>query len=611
MKTVVIAETESQVDWALSQKDMLIIPVSSRAQYHLVQKRVDPSYYLELNPDKKTSQLFIDLGHKFANNWFTDFEDQLQIQGANFGVFCRMHWLFFIPEILRSYFVVSQIIKKYQPNKIIIFPKDQNLSVVDDDRRLESFVVERLDKTLLKRGVSVEKRYLTDGTISGPIFSATNFKRYFDYFYQNPEDILKGISLLWQEKFNKKRTTEIPFADLVLHSQRHIITDSIPLLKEIHKAKLNLLIIADSLLLSQRLILEKNGIQYIDYNDIALSKIPTVDVSRLKNFWQGFKDSKQYKTLLKKYSLDYLKKAIDAQFEELFDKYILEVAWALKVANGILKSSKPRAMLLSGNSGRRGLAFAFAARRQKVTSFLFQHGVDIPPVQSSNIFDYMIVWGRYWQRWYSKNMRLPKSKFYSAGWFYADNISNEIKGFKNISSNRRPIVFFPLAYYMIDNYKLLTIVSKVIREFAKSGRYRLIIRPHPGQNFPIDLERYTDNADIEWDLGKNLDRQLQKCDLILTLGTTVGLRAMLWQKPLIHLKILDVIDEVDFKSNGAAIEITKVKQIIPTINRLLSNKEAQEKMLRGQKKFILDNCFSLDGNCSARVLDFVRQQINL
>lgn len=607
MKTIVIAQNSEQVNWALRHNLSDIIPVTSDAQFAFLKRGKDPSFYLSLNPNKKLSQKYIDAGENFANNWYRNYEKHLQIDGASFGIFCRMHWLFLLPEIFRSQHVVKQIVKKYHPDEIVIFPKDEQLAIVNCNRPLESLVAKSLKPTLLKNIIVREEIQLKSKKNIRPI-SVSNLKRYFHYFIQSPLDILRI-----NRSINRKQN--ITKADIVLHTQRHIIIDSLPFIKEIAERGLKILIVADSLLLMQRIFLKKNNVKYIDYDLIPNSYTNRTEILALQKFWKNLKYSEPYQNLLKDHDLLELKPLIDLQFQELFDKFILESSKALFIANKVLSQSKPRAMILAGNSGRRGLAFAFKAREKQILSFLFQHGLDIKPIQSSNIFDFMIVWGTYWKSWYSRQLRIPSKKIFSSGWFYVDNLKEHINKvfFDSLKIKDRPVILFVLADYMIDNYKLFFIVGEVIKEFSKLSKYKLIIRPHPGQSFPINLERHIkpdSGIKVEWDLGQNLDDQIVKSDLVIALGTTAGMRAMIWKKPVIHLKINDVIDVINLSSHGAAVVIKQIRELVPAIKSLLAGSNKLKNMLAGQKTFLLENCGEFDGNSSKRIVDFILNKLS-
>ena len=210
-------------------------------------------------------------------------------------------------------------------------------------------------------------------------------------------------------------------------------------------------------------------------------------------------------------------------------------------------------------------------------------------------------------------LRIPSEKIFSSGWFYIDNLKVQINKyykiyFDSMKVKDRLVILFVLADYMIDNYKLLFIVSDVIKEFSRMSKYKLIIRPHPGQSIPINLERHIKpdiGINVEWDLGSNLDDQVLKSDLVISLGTTAGMRAMIWKKPVIHLKINDVIDEINLSSHGAAVEVKQIQDLVPVIKSLLNGSNKLKNMLSGQKAFLLENCGEFDGDSSKRIADFI------
>lgn len=615
MKSVVIAENSRQVNWAIKNGYRNIIPCTYSSQLELAKANVDPEFFLQFLPPSNEAQTYLDTADSFANHWYEQLRYKLSIGNGNLGVFSRTHWLFFIPELLRSHYILTKILAHYQPDEMIIFPKEERLDVATDTRNLLTFLLRtshNYRKWTNTREITLDLNNVNNSLV------LNNIHKYVRQFLKKPEDIPLAISTLLQKQQQVKITpaTDVSPVELLLQLQRHIFIDSLPLLKELKERHIKFKIVSDSLLLSQRIILRKAGIDFWEYQNLMPKSEYSENLDSLVKFWDSWRVSTSYEFLLKKNRLHDFTTQMTLQFEAIFTRFAKEVCRAMAKADLVFQKTLPRGVILAGNSGRRGLAFAYSAKKFKATSFLFMHGVDITPIQSSNVFDKMLVWGSDYQKWYQKKMMIPAERYFAPGWFYTDNIALESEQFrqknKRMMTNKRPTILVALSDYLVDNDKQFFIIRNLIKELRKIESARIFIRPHPGGRFTSDILKIFSpdiKKNIIWDYGTDLDEQIKKSDLIIVQGTTVGLRAMYWGKPLIHIKIRDVIDGVDFSEHGAAVNVFKIEDIIPNANLLLNDSQARNTMFNGQERFLQGHCNNADGRASKRVVEFIQKEL--
>ena len=102
---------------------------------------------------------------------------------------------------------------------------------------------------------------------------------------------------------------------------------------------------------------------------------------------------------------------------------------------------------------------------------------------------------------------------------------------------------------------------------------------------------------------------LHASDLLITTHSTVGLEAILLEKPVITLNLTSKPDLMPYATSGAAIGVYKKEDLVPAMQTALFNPETKEEMAKRRKAFVLEHTYKPDGQASKRVAELITRLI--
>lgn len=618
-KTIIFVETSAQVDWAVkyfeerrtSNFSQFVFAPLPEAQYALKVRGLAYEHYLSNLPKPDKVEQFVNIANNFALNWYKNspLMDVLQFEGVDLGHYFIAYWTNLLIPLLTSHFVIDKIINKYHPKEIIYF---ENLIKPESRLNADSFYLEELGRKLYPK-IHFHKQRIASSALT----SAVKYKNGFSFRWfleQNTLALMALAKIAIRQKiffpvFGYKKSAVLYYAD------KYILVKSLPLVEHL-KSKFTMTVATSLLSLANRIELDRNNIGYIDFGLITKPDVNREYIGRLRDVWYRFSKSSDYRKLLRLFNLESFAPIINQATKNYIHDHIGNCLVTLAQVRHIVRKVGPKVILLPGNYGKRGLSLAYAGKEIGAKVILWEHGITSAPRQAHPpVFDKMLVWGNFTKRLYYKYLKVPLVNMIPVGWFYIDNDIGKLgKG----PSRRKPIaepitILFTMSFYLPDYPKELKIITDILNLLATDGRkFVFIARPHEGESFPADISAVvpkSENIVFKWDLGEtDLDSQLRQSDIILSQGTTPGLRAMLRGKPVIHLLTQDVTDTTEFHKYGAAIKVTHISQLLPAIKKIVAGKSRQ-KMISGQRKLLRDYCYKLDGKASSRVASYISKYL--
>ncbi len=99
---------------------------------------------------------------------------------------------------------------------------------------------------------------------------------------------------------------------------------------------------------------------------------------------------------------------------------------------------------------------------------------------------------------------------------------------------------------------------------------------------------------------------LHGCTLAITLGSTAGLEALGFDKPLITMNLSDRPDFYHFAERGAALGVSAPGEMKDAVSRILSDEPLQARMAEARARFLVDEMHTLDGHATQRVAELIR-----
>lgn len=161
-------------------------------------------------------------------------------------------------------------------------------------------------------------------------------------------------------------------------------------------------------------------------------------------------------------------------------------------------------------------------------------------------------------------------------------------------------------------------LREVINAMKEFPDKQLVIKLHPSEPKKtyesMTIDRYRSilnemNSDAILLERINLYELISICELVIILNSTVGLEAMILEKPVIAINLTNQPDKVPYAESGAAIGVHKAEDIVPAIKKALYDIQVRKELESNRKKFVYDYAYIQDGQASKRVADLIIQMI--
>ncbi len=160
-----------------------------------------------------------------------------------------------------------------------------------------------------------------------------------------------------------------------------------------------------------------------------------------------------------------------------------------------------------------------------------------------------------------------------------------------------------------NSKKLITTVVNTVKEFENM---QLIIKPHPQES--IDFYKsllselnYNENAVINY----NTFELIKIADIVMVVHSTVGLEAMMLDKPVICINLFNLPESVPYVESGAAIGVYKEEELKGVIQKIMMDSEEGKKLAVARKNFAEEFNYKNDGKATDRVADSILKILDL
>jgi hypothetical protein len=180
--------------------------------------------------------------------------------------------------------------------------------------------------------------------------------------------------------------------------------------------------------------------------------------------------------------------------------------------------------------------------------------------------------------------------------------------YEKLNINREKGIVFFASTDLSDTEKEMTVrgLFEAMKDFPDK---QLVIKPHPsddGEMFEDMIRELDPNAIIVY---SDLYELLHACDVLLTTWSTVGLEAILIDKPVIVINLMDIAAASTYVEKGAALEAKNAKDIKRTLKMVLYDPKTIEEMKINRKKYVMDYTYKSDGKASERVAQLIQKMI--
>jgi hypothetical protein len=329
--------------------------------------------------------------------------------------------------------------------------------------------------------------------------------------------------------------------------------------------------------------------------------------------WNHLKKDRNFKDTLSFKGIN-LWSVVQNLFLFYYNVRFQEIVFLIEIVNNIIKIEKPDLIILFDDVGVFGKTIANVCKTKKIPCLTLQHGTfgDLP-IQGV-VSDKFAAYGNFSKKILEKNGVDPK-KIVVTGNPKFDIILNKkyskkdfYKKFKIPKDNK--LIVFATSFFRGEFYE--NIVSSLFNCVKKFDKVKLLIKQQPSEETVTPYMVLAKKIGIDVIIVQKYDlfEILYASDVLITTSSTVGLEAMVFNKPVVNIHLANSEEPIPYSKSKAAIGVSNLLDLNSAIHNALHNRKFLKKLESNRKKFLYEHAFKLDGNSTQRILLLIKKMIN-
>jgi hypothetical protein len=286
---------------------------------------------------------------------------------------------------------------------------------------------------------------------------------------------------------------------------------------------------------------------------------------------------------------DIAEKALTHEIEE----FLWQECYRLLLLKAAIEKICPMSLLVLYDHGVLEGCSVQLAKKFKVQTITLQHGIASReyPGYTPHTTDFFACWGKNEKTMLIKQ-GLKDEKIVVIGnpcfdllWQKFVNVKREIP---RINNTYKILVATQGVSSSVEWRFVITPTVRIIHEIIKlslPSQYQIIFRLHPNDLLDSSVCQMAEQAGMRITKGLPLSKQLEECDVVVTMGSTVGFEALLAGKALVSMNWLGTDEFIPFALNGVAEKSHSPKDFVEAIEKSLllqnTNQAAIKIFLRG------------------------------
>ena len=549
--------------------------------------------------------------------WFeTKVSDSITYDDINLGELFYIDFYFILLPIMKKFFEVMRIIKKY-PNARFFASSDH----YDIIKQFSQSVISLGGKKLSTRFYldMISNRF----EIGGKNFTINLSKKRYNSLKKLSEKIMiKKI-----QKMNPSKKT-ILFTEFDPLRYSKIFS---PELRDISNILLYNRRRPTIWNLQSLSILKKSGCGIISEDNLmdkTLSSSIKKNSELSENFIQSLLDHEDF--LESFFSINEISfwSSIRSSFIQLCKIRFKNALSEIMLAKKLFEKFTPSAVIVLSEMGFQEQILIQVAKKFQTSVILLQHGInfDDKAAFEANQFlgvipnhsDKIAVWGQVDKK-YLEECKIPLKKIQIIGNPYFDKLFEENnqtlaenKGFVLLAAQSPNVGSFVIDAEIKTMEKYLEAIRTICKTVLKTDK-ELVIKLHPDPS-ELDITPFVKKIDPKIQVIKtgSISDLVRSCDTLVTIDiSTVTLEAQIFEKPVISVSVKNYNigdDNCSFFKSKSCIR-TELQNFDMNFNRLLQDQEFKHETINRGKKYVND-CLSNQGNASRKLLEF-STKINL
>jgi hypothetical protein len=344
-----------------------------------------------------------------------------------------------------------------------------------------------------------------------------------------------------------------------------------------------------------------------DFVDTSIT-IENVDISKeiakMKQYFsQVFRDD-AFHEIFEHESINFWR-SIKYDLYYIFHNRLASLMSNLKECEVVLKNVNPDMLLVGDDRPPHIRTCVLLAKNKKIPTMEIQHGIySRTKPQSAPVSDKVCALGDY-----ARDVLITAGgtddQIVVTGCPKFDSLFDK-KKLRYLPGSKKQCkkILFATQYVFED--VIIGAIEKIIPFLSVEQDVYLIIKPHPAEK-PELYRRFSKKYKkvIVEDSKANIDDLLLDADVLVTIGSTVGINAAILDVPMVLLNF----NKTASLYIPISLEVRDIEDIIPAIKDALYNKEVLQRLADSRKKFVYEHAYIQDGQASKRVADLIENMV--
>jgi len=341
-----------------------------------------------------------------------------------------------------------------------------------------------------------------------------------------------------------------------------------------------------------------------------------------KKIWESLNSEKDFKDIFKYKGIS-LWEIIQGQLSAFFLESAPRIISNINMLGEIAERKKIKIAVLRNDVKELERTVILGLRLAKVPSLVVQHGI-LAESNGHNVLlaDKFAAWGEASVDWYGK-FGNSLEKFEVTGNPRFDTLANwrpklsrqELCRQLNLDVNKGIILF---ATQQINKFSSFwtddlfwVMADKLLTAMRKFPDKQLIIKVDPYEDVGPYRNRIKENSHNNAIAVKDVDiyTLIFLSELVITLDSTVGIEAMIFDKPLVTVNLTKRCDRVPYAEKEAAIGVYEEESLLPAIEKALTDQEAISRLKICRNRFLKEYAYEIDGKADVRLSNFIKHYI--